>query len=287
MKQKGNSVYGFLQEHSTAITHGSLDLGFGRSCAIWSNSNDHVQYDKLEGHAFSFYVRDGQDVWRVDQAPIHGWPGAFSIFPQGHSSEWRIDGPLIMMHLYLPDEELRRCYSEMMDRDGSLLQLADVTYAEPEGLIAPFSRLFEATCQQDQLLAQEVMFDLVADILAQKRFHDQRVKPIKGGLSLSVQRKVQDYIEAHLGDVVKLRELAEIAGLSEFHLQRSFKQSCGVSPSRYLAHRRVERAKDMIRAGEPLAQVADACGFSSQSHFSRSFKTGTGVMPASFRAAIS
>ena len=286
MRSKDHSVFGFLQDSSTAIRHGSLDLGFGRSCAIWSNREDHVNYDELQGHAFSMYVRNGQDVWRVDQKPVRGWPGAVCIFPQGQSSEWEVNGPLTMMHLYLPDQELRRCYSEMMDRDGRQIELADVTYAKPEGLIVPFSRLFGETCAGNAMGAEEAMVELIAEVLLQKRFHGEQVKPIRGGLSMPVKRKLTDFIEDHLDKTIRLRDLAVIAELSEFHLQRSFKQTCGVSPSLFVAHRRVERAKSLMRAGEPLAQVADACGFSSQSHLTRSFKAGTGVTPASFRKAV-
>ena len=286
MRFKDHSVFGFLQDSSTAIRHGSLDLGFGRSCAIWSNHQDHVTYDELHGHAFSMYVREGEDVWRVDQKPVRGWPGAVCIFPQGQSSEWEVNGPLTMMHLYLPDEELRRCYSEMMDRDGRQIALADVTYAKPEGLIVPFSRLFGETCAGNALGAEEAMVDLIAEVLSQKRFHGEQVKAIRGGLSMPVKRKLTDFIEDNLDEAIRLRDLANIADLSEFHLQRSFKQTCGVSPSLFVAHRRVEQAKMLMRAGEPLVQVADACGFSSQSHFTRSFKAGTGMTPTAFRKAV-
>nr|WP_321525475.1 AraC family transcriptional regulator [uncultured Cohaesibacter sp.] len=285
MRSKDHSVFNFLRDSSSAVRHGSLDLGFGRSCAIWSNSQDHLTYDDLEGHALSFYVRDGQDVWRVDQEPKHGWPGAMCIFPQGQSSEWLVNGPLTMMHLYLPDEELRRCYSEMMDRDGRQIELAEATYVSPDDLIVPFAQLFQATNERNLLWAEEAMVELIAGVLAQKRFHGEVATPIRGGLAVPVKRRLVDYIEANLDQVIHLRDLGQIANLSEFHLQRSFKQTCGVSPNLYIAHRRVERAKGLIRAGEPLAQVADACGFSSQSHFTRSFKAGTGATPAAYRKA--
>ncbi len=285
MRSKDHSVFNFLRDSSSAVRHGSLDLGFGRSCAIWSNHQDHVTYDELHGHAFSMYVRKGEDVWRVDQEPKHGWPGAMCIFPQGQSSEWLVNGPLTMMHLYLPDEELRRCYSEMMDRDGRQIELAEATYVSPDDLIVPFAQLFQATNERNLLWAEEAMVELIAGVLAQKRFHGEVATPIRGGLAVPVKRRLVDYIEANLDQVIHLRDLGQIANLSEFHLQRSFKQTCGVSPNLYIAHRRVERAKGLIRAGEPLAQVADACGFSSQSHFTRSFKAGTGATPAAYRKA--
>ena len=286
MTQTGKSVFGYLKDTSVAVQESYLDLGFGRYGAIWTNCKDHVCYEKLEGHTFSWYSQGGRGVFRVDGATKEGRPGALCIFPQGQTSEWEINGPLEMMHLYLPNDELRRCYSELLDRDGQLLDLADVTYADAGDLARPFAELHVATRQGQSLRAEEAMTELVACILKDKRFHGLAARPLRGGLSGRVRHQVADYIEENLDQVIRLKDLAEIAGLSEFHLQRSFKQSCGVSPHLYVSHRRLERAKMQIRAGEPLIEVADACGFSSQSHFTRSFKSGTGVTPAHYRKAV-
>ncbi|WP_373235718.1 helix-turn-helix transcriptional regulator [Cohaesibacter celericrescens] len=285
MKKPSNSVSSFLYASPTASKTASLDLGFGRSCAVWVNQNDHVFYEQLEGHTFSFYVRGGQGVWRVDEKPVHGWPGAICIFPHGQSSEWVISQPLEMVHLYLPDQELRRMYSEWTDRDGRMLDLADITYAPAGDLAQPFAHLHRALGSTNVIGAEEAMLDLIGHVIAQDRFCEHRMARLAGGLAPAVKRRLVDYIEAHLDQSIRLRSLAQIAGLSEYHLQRSFKQSCGVSPNVWIAHRKLERAKAMIRAGGSLVQVADSCGFSSQSHFTRSFRSGMGMTPASYRAS--
>ncbi|WP_347267877.1 AraC family transcriptional regulator [Paracoccus sp. (in: a-proteobacteria)] len=41
----------------------------------------------------------------------------------------------------------------------------------------------------------------------------------------------------------------------------------------------------MIAAHEPLLQVAMACDFDSQSHFTRSFRAAMGIAPGQWRAA--
>jgi transcriptional regulator GlxA family with amidase domain len=45
----------------------------------------------------------------------------------------------------------------------------------------------------------------------------------------------------------------------------------------------VRRAKGLIEGGLPLAEVAVAAGFCSQSHLNRSFKRILGVTPAGFK----
>ena len=285
MKKPAHSVFSYLYASSSATQAASLDLGFGRSCAIWTNANDHMRYEQLEGHTFSFYTKGGTGVWRVDQTPVEGRTGAMCIFPHGQSSEWLISKPLEMVHLYLPDTEIRRMFSEWTERDSRLFSLADVTYASAGHLRDSFTKLYWALQDEDVLTADAAMLDLIARIVRDDSASAIRLDRVKGGLAPRTQKRVIDFIESRLDGSIKLKDLAEIAELSEFHFQRSFKESRGVTPQGFIANRRIERAREKILAGAPLSQVAVACGFSSQSHFTRQFKAGTGMTPAAFRKA--
>src|SRR5260370_38541805 len=96
-----------------------------------------------------------------------------------------------------------------------------------------------------------------------------RLRPqFRGGLPPHVLQRVRDYVETRLEDSISLRDLASTAGLSTSHLIRAFKQSEGMTPHRYLLHRRVRRAAGRL-AETPLAlsEVATASGFADHSHF--------------------
>jgi AraC-like DNA-binding protein len=72
-------------------------------------------------------------------------------------------------------------------------------------------------------------------------------------------------------------------GMSSRTLQRKLRAS-GTSFSDLLRRKREFCAIDMLCAGQrPLAEIADALGFSEHSAFSRAFKRWTGTSPASFR----
>jgi AraC-like DNA-binding protein len=51
------------------------------------------------------------------------------------------------------------------------------------------------------------------------------------GLSLHAMRRVQEYVEVHLGEGIDPSMLAGVAGLSVHHFARQFKQSVGATPS--------------------------------------------------------
>jgi len=105
-----------------------------------------------------------------------------------------------------------------------------------------------------------------------------------GGLSAATMRRVREYVEVHLGESINLAVLAAVAGLSVHHFAREFKQSAGVTPHHYLTQKRVERAQEMLtRSDLPLAEIANATGFSDQSHLARHFRNMLGTTPREFR----
>jgi AraC-like DNA-binding protein len=99
-------------------------------------------------------------------------------------------------------------------------------------------------------------------------------------------RLARDTIDAHLGEGISLAQVARDCGLSVSHFARAFRCSTGIPPHRWLMQRRVDRAKDLMRAtSTTLTEVAFACGFCDQSHFTRAFLQATGKTPSQWRHA--
>lgn len=106
------------------------------------------------------------------------------------------------------------------------------------------------------------------------------IREYEGGLPQQKLKQAVDYIQDHLAQEISLNELANELGISRYYFCRLFKQSTGLSPHQYVIQQRVERAKQLLLQGKmSIANVAQASGFTHQSHLNRHFKRLTGVTP--------
>jgi AraC family transcriptional regulator len=113
--------------------------------------------------------------------------------------------------------------------------------------------------------------------------------PLKqhGPLSAIKMRRLEDFIDAHLDAPLSLTDLANQMDMSLFHFARCFRASTGASPHQYVTRRRIERAQAMLKNPElSVADVAQRCGFSQQSHFGETFRRLLGSTPKQYRAAL-
>lgn len=94
------------------------------------------------------------------------------------------------------------------------------------------------------------------------------------------------YINTHYQENITLDQLAQMFFVSKYYLSHEFSNQVGTSIHRYLIFRRLMRANELIRSGEPPARVYQACGFGDYANFYRAFKTEYGISPSAFAASV-
>jgi transcriptional regulator GlxA family with amidase domain len=109
-------------------------------------------------------------------------------------------------------------------------------------------------------------------------------RPVRGGLTPWQLKRAEEMLAANLQGDVSLAELASDCELSASHFARAFRQSTGLSPHQRLLQRRVDEARRLLRDRRlSLSEIALACGFGDQSHFTRVFARLTGISPGVWR----
>lgn len=130
------------------------------------------------------------------------------------------------------------------------------------------------------LRRQEAMLSVLSHSLR----HSDTRSPTRAWNEPDAVRRARELIDDRYDENLTLAEIAAIAGLSAFHLCRSFARAVGFAPHEYLMCRRIERAKMLLRTGLSLADVATRVGFCDQSHLTRHFRRRVGVTPGQYRS---
>lgn len=105
----------------------------------------------------------------------------------------------------------------------------------------------------------------------------------KGTLAPWQQKRATEFLVAHIDASFSIAEIAEGCDLSRSYFIKAFKETFGKTPYRWLMEYRVSKAKEMLRSDAAIADIAVACGFSDQSHFTRVFCELTGSPPGNWR----
>ncbi len=97
-------------------------------------------------------------------------------------------------------------------------------------------------------------------------------------------RRARDLADRHYAEPLDLDALARAAHVSKYHFARSFAETYGETPMRYLTRRRIERAQDLLRSANlTVSEVCMLVGFSSLGSFSSRFRELAGESPTSYR----
>lgn len=141
--------------------------------------------------------------------------------------------------------------------------------------------LLSETVSRDYL--QALGFVLIVEML---RLPPRQQATGRGSiLNDRVLDSILGYIDANLDANLSLETLAGLAGVLTHRFGRAFKRKVGEPPHQYVLGRRIEAARALLRTtGQPIADIAFATGFSSQSHLTTTLRRELGVTPAQLRS---
>ena len=220
------------------------------------------------------------------------------VTPAGVKSGWRWHAQSKVIVITLEPDKLDKFTQSELGIILTDTQLKDVPQFIDEDITQAGIMLMHAL---NNNVGSSVMFESLARIFLVKlvqnygqHYELEYVNELEYGSAIkfsksftsSHYKRVLDHIANHYGQTITLETMAMQAGISPFYFSRLFKQTIGQSPYQFVMAYRVEQAKKMLSdLTQPMIDIAHACGFSDQAHFSRVFKQMQGITPKHWRTA--
>lgn len=205
-----------------------------------------------------------------------------------YEMRWQVlgDGHFEVMHLYLGLPLIEQAALDVFGERCAPVGLRDVSGARDECVTFLLGQLRLELFNEHQpssLYVHSLAQALAVHLL---RCYLDTQSPAKGVSALQTYklRRVIDTMKNHLAEEFSLPQLAQVAGLSDYHFSRLFKRATGVSPSQYFIRLRMARARHLLLETDlSVIEIGMEVGYSSPSHFSQIFRREVGMTPSAYR----
>ena len=183
-----------------------------------------------------------------------------------------------------------RTYYVKLNANGSLAETLDslsdyFISADEERGFELFFGLLNATDKDDELLRLSRLLELLSWLRCESE-KAKRLSALKHRGGEAVELGIE-FMEKNFRGNCKLEDISAYAHLSAVYFHTIFTSAVGKTPYEYLTRLRIEESKRLIlMGGSSMAEIAEKCGFSSQSYFNSVFKQKTGETPSGYRRRI-
>lgn len=234
-----------------------------------------------------------------DHAPLRiGNLSASSVLPRLHSVGLLPPGqPIRLLPVEKPLRVLLCLYNARFFEESTQVSRT-LWESHTEALVAMRNKRLEIMMQEifaeleqpgfgSELLVESVTNIMMIELARILRLLDRKRQAGKAPLALAPWQlnRIQARVEAAPEQgYPNTAQLAELCGLSEGHLARSFKAATGWQLHKFVADERIKAAKRLLaEEGMTCEAVSGRLGFKSPSYFSTAFRRATGKSPREYR----
>ena len=229
----------------------------------------------------------GCDIWVDDRhVGIKDWAaGGVGIYDLESNPRARNRGPVDWIHYHVPRAMLD-AFSD--DAEAARIQSLECHHGTVDPVLYRITQMMLPAVDSPHCFS-ELFLDYFRFLFCAHVTHTYAPsfctgRAYRGGLAPWQKRRATELLAEHLDGSLRLATMAFECGLSVSHFARSFRQSFGTSPHRYLILQRVDKAKMLLlRSTRPLSEVALQAGFADQAVFSRTFRAVVGTAPGEWR----
>ena len=220
----------------------------------------------IEGHHWSGYSRGGEDcaprtVRFIAAGELHE-----NYFPVGTRC----------LHIEMQPEILK-----LAGEHGAM-------ECTPGEVARPSAPALGARLHREFRQKDDVSLVGIEEVILELLLAGGRESAPRHGLAPSWLLRIRELLHDQGTGRVTLTELSRCAGRHPVQISRQFHRHFGCTISAYLRRIRIARAQSLLaHGGLDIAEIALACGFSDQSHFTNAFRRLAGMPPHRYRQELS
>lgn len=215
------------------------------------------------------------------------------IVSPGRDTSICSEGEGARLNLSLTNCTLTRQLSALLNDsiDQPLIFAPALSLAEGHGrTLARYVRLLISEFERaDSMLATPLAMAQVEEflttglLLSHPHTYSNALRRLDRPMATRSMRRAIDYMEANAHLPITLADLVAVSGVAGRTLLKHFREYRGISPMRYMAKLRFQKARETLRgagAETSVAAIAEACGFSHLSRFSVEYRKRFGESPS-------
>lgn len=258
--------------------------------ARWLHRDCFIPIHDADQHILCFHESGSNNIKKYERGKLVAEKSLHEsvTFIPNDGTEWQVSGECRTLHMYLDTSYIFEV-RDLIEKDFEIVPFFSMHDPWLEG----FFKMLLAECHMygnffDSLLIDQIKNSVTKHLinhyssistLKTNVLEIENSKTSKNKLSIVVE-----YIQEYFRNTLSLKELANLACLSEFHFSRRFKDAFGVTPYQFVLQCRLKAAaEELIQSSEPIQVIAEKVGFSNSTSFSTSFKEWSGKSPRDYR----
>ncbi len=229
---------------------------------------------------YFYYVLEGSFVLQVEGKTYFVQKNQLALLPQGKQHSFWISHAQNMSMLD---------FAYKIECNGE--DFFSYFHCNEDDLVIDFpreeiQRLFDVTRVPTPKEQTALLYARICNVLSELSIRYVELRMLKEQAGILFGDVVQ-YMHEHLDQHITLNDLAGLTGYEPTYFSAKFKHSTGISPMKYLADLRINKAAQLLQnTGLTNKEIAAAVGFDSVYYFSNSFKNQMGLSPDKYKAAL-
>lgn len=240
---------------------------------------DKAQYSEerlLVNYEFEFYTEDCEGGLTIDGEDYPALRGMVSLAKPGQTVQMRRPYKCYFLNITTKDPELR----DMLDHLPELFSMWNmdevVDHLQQMLVLEPTHTLAR------KLQRQSHACSILAILSRYRRGKEQSVRNAFAHQKTLLM--IDRYMWEHLAEPLTLNELAKVCNLDPTYFHKLYTAAFGKTPAQRLLRYRIKAAKrGLLSNNVSLSDLAEKCGFSSQTYFCYKFRQATGMTPTQYR----